>query len=374
MFLLEILKETISITFFVLTMMIIVEYISTKYKNKPGKTSKNIWRQILPAALLGMIPGCPGTFAAVSMYAHGTMSFAALVTALIATSGDEAFFIFSILPEKAPVLMLILFSTAIVGGFIIQLTIGNKLKIKNIPYKTGHPKSPECVCMQKTALPRQFRKMIGQRIILITGNLLFLLYLFIGYNHSHHTLTTPKNIHQTEIHTTHNKHTHLRQTENTQSPHSHNQWGWVQISFLLISLTGMFILLSVSDHFIKEHLWKHLIKKHFLPLFLWTFFAFLLLHYINQIIDLQDITKRHIYLTLLIAGIVGMIPESGPHLLFVSLYASGQIPFAVLLTNSIVQDGHGALPLLAESRKSFIFAKLLNLIIGLIAGYITLFT
>jgi hypothetical protein len=75
---------------------------------------------------------------------------------------------------------------------------------------------------------------------------------------------------------------------------------------------------------------------------------------------------------LLIAALVGLIPESGPHLLFVNMYAQQLIPFSVLLTNSIVQDGHGVLPLLAQSRRDFILVKVLNLIIGLAVGIVML--
>ena len=72
---------------------------------------------------------------------------------------------------------------------------------------------------------------------------------------------------------------------------------------------------------------------------------------------------------ILIAVLVGLIPESGPHLVFVALYASGLVPFSVLLASSISQDGHSSLPLLAETKKGFLKAKLVNMIIGLIVGY-----
>jgi len=52
------------------------------------------------------------------------------------------------------------------------------------------------------------------------------------------------------------------------------------------------------------------------------------------------------------------------------MFFAGQIPFSILLANSIVQDGHGALPLLAESKKSFIYMKLINMIVGLIVAFI----
>jgi hypothetical protein len=67
--------------------------------------------------------------------------------------------------------------------------------------------------------------------------------------------------------------------------------------------------------------------------------------------------------------LVGIIPESGPHLIFVILFASGSIPISILLASSIVQDGHGSLPLLAESPKGFLKVKLINILVGLIAGF-----
>ena len=72
---------------------------------------------------------------------------------------------------------------------------------------------------------------------------------------------------------------------------------------------------------------------------------------------------------ILIAALVGIIPESGPHLIFVTLFAAGVVPFPVLLASSISQDGHASIPLLAESKKSFAYAKLLNLLVALAAGY-----
>jgi len=38
--------------------------------------------------------------------------------------------------------------------------------------------------------------------------------------------------------------------------------------------------------------------------------------------------------------ILGILSESGPHLMFVMTYARGLVPFSVLFTSSFVQDGH----------------------------------
>jgi hypothetical protein len=56
-------------------------------------------------------------------------------------------------------------------------------------------------------------------------------------------------------------------------------------------------------------------------------------------------------------------------MVFITLFAGGMIPFSVLLASSIAQDGHTALPLLAESKKSFVLAKAINIVIGFVIGF-----
>jgi hypothetical protein len=85
-------------------------------------------------------------------------------------------------------------------------------------------------------------------------------------------------------------------------------------------------------------------------------------------IDVQSWISTNMYVVLFIAVLVGVIPESGPHLIFVTLFAQGSIPFSILLASSISQDGHGMLPLLAESRRSFLAVKIVNVIYASIIG------
>jgi len=83
---------------------------------------------------------------------------------------------------------------------------------------------------------------------------------------------------------------------------------------------------------------------------------------------LAEFVRAHRGWAFLAVALVGVIPESGPHLVFVMLFAQGAVPFSVLATSSVVQDGHGMLPLLAESRHEFMKVKLVNLIAGLALG------
>lgn len=86
--------------------------------------------------------------------------------------------------------------------------------------------------------------------------------------------------------------------------------------------------------------------------------------------DVTSWISDNTLLMILLAAAVGIIPESGPHLIFVSLYAAGVVPMPVLLASCISQDGHASLPLLAESRGSFLKAKLINVGVGIGIGLI----
>jgi hypothetical protein len=90
---------------------------------------------------------------------------------------------------------------------------------------------------------------------------------------------------------------------------------------------------------------------------------------ILQYVDISRWISDNTVLMILLATAVGIIPESGPHLVFVTLYAAGVVPFPVLLASCISQDGHSSLPLIAESKKSYLYAKLINCAVALLAGF-----
>lgn len=76
------------------------------------------------------------------------------------------------------------------------------------------------------------------------------------------------------------------------------------------------------------------------------------------------------HVMILLAALIGIIPESGPHMVFLILYSKGLIPFSVLLVSTLSQDGHGLLPLLSHTIKDTLNVQLFttgfSLIIGLI--------
>ncbi|RLF40722.1 MAG: hypothetical protein DRN18_04510, partial [Thermoplasmata archaeon] len=107
--------------------------------------------------------------------------------------------------------------------------------------------------------------------------------------------------------------------------------------------------------------------------FLWTFGALIIVNAFISTSEIRTFIQSNMNLVLIISALVGMIPESGPHMVFAMMYGQHLIPFSVLLTSSIVQDGHGMLPLFSYTIKDAILMKIVNLAIGLIIGFILYF-
>ena len=119
--LIDVLSQTISITFLVLMMLMLIEFIHVKTSGKLFQLMhQKPWMQVLLSATIGLIPGCIGGFAIVSLYTHRVIGFGALLAALIASFGDEALFMFSFMPLKALSMAGILLLIAIISGWIVN--------------------------------------------------------------------------------------------------------------------------------------------------------------------------------------------------------------------------------------------------------------
>ena len=332
-----ILEHALMITSFVFIMMLLIEYINVQTNGRWQETLKQSrWGQYLLCAGLGAIPGCLGAFTVVSLYSHRIVSFGALVATMIATSGDEAFVMFSMFPGKAAGLMAILLVTGIIAGFIVDVFYRKQDKlIEHLEHKMPMHESDSCQCFSKEQIWVQLKNITFPRVLLIIIFFSFIFFLLTG-------TIGPK------------------------------MWDWKKITFAVGALFGLFIVTTVPDHFLEHHLWEHVLKKHLLRIFLWTFGALVLIHFIEGNLNLAEVVQENYFMVLVIAVLVGIIPESGPHLLFVTLYSTGLLPFSILLASSIVQDGHGMLPLLAVSKRGFLWVKLINIIVGLAIGSIGL--
>jgi hypothetical protein len=311
----------------------VVEYINVQTQGEWQKAlHRHRWRQYLLGSILGAVPGCLGAFTVVSLYSHQVLSFGALVAAMIATSGDEAFVMFSLFPGTALLITAILAITGIAVGSLADAVYKRQYGlIAHLNHQLPIHEADVCNCFQKDQILRQLKYPTFPRALLIGIFLTLLLIVLTGAG-------------------------------------GIGAWEWKRVTFAASGLAGLFIVSTVPDHFLEEHFWEHLLKKHAPRIFMWTFGALLVIHLLGRYVNVESWIQHNHLLVLLIAVAIGIIPESGPHLIFVTLYASGALPLSILLASSITQDGHGMLPMLAVSRRGFVYVKALNLLTGLIIG------
>jgi len=328
----ETLKHALMITSFVFVMMLVIEYLNVQTRGNWQELLRGSkWLQYALSAFLGVTPGCLGAFTVVALYTHNIVSLGALVAAMVATCGDEAYVMFSMFPSKALILTLVLFGLGVVSGFMTDIIFKPDFKIMKRISELEFHEEYECRVFSREDIVNQFKNLTLQRGLLMVILVFFLAGLIF----------------------------------NQIGP---SKWNWIKITFLLGALFALFIVSTVPEHFLEEHLWEHIGKAHVPRIFLWTFGALLLLHIIVEYMDLGEwISANHLTI-MVIACLIGLIPESGPHMIFVTLFAEGTIPFSILLASSVVQDGHGMLPLLAESKRGFVFIKIINFVVGLFVG------
>ena len=421
------LRNSILITGLVIVMMMMIESLNIESKGLFFKgLKKTRVGQVIFGALLGSIPGCMGGFATVSLYTHRMFSFGALIAMMIASSGDEAFIMLAMIPEQALVIFAVLFIVAVVTGIIVDYC-NDKLHKRHC-HKDDHSEcgsESDCDhgytvhcheehvesmsgCDRKTAsdtkrheveseaetgiMHSESRHYGWKRIVMFIGLAVFIAALAtgqLGHDHGAHTHTddcatacTHHSVHSshhsehdcTDDSPHHDEHSCCTHSANHTSVKTHASINlldeqWMNVLFAGLSVLVLLVLLFASDHFIEEHLWNHIIRKHLLTIFCWTFGVLLLVGIGLQYIKIDEWISSNTALMIILATLIGIIPESGPHMIFVTLYAAGIVPLPVLLASSISQDGHSSLPLIAESRKSFLWAKLINCSVALIVGF-----
>ncbi|MBR4156814.1 MAG: arsenic efflux protein [Bacteroidales bacterium] len=398
-----ILQQTLIITTLVIGMMMVIEFINVRTGGLwSKKLQKSPWIQILFAIVMGVIPGCLGTYTVVSLYVHRVVNIPALIAALITTTGDEAFFMFSLFPEKALTINLILIVVAIIIAVILQLTIKNKFiglkdKEMSFPIHENESCSHDHHHHNHHSVKSNIKNISFVRALLITMSLGVLILVLSGVIDGSHHLnllmggqTEESVVHSFESqqdykttrqqdysdhHHCHDAHHHHEAEVQSSTSHSHNhdhggEADWIRIILIVLFVAILIINIVAEEHFLEEHMWQHVIKVHLPKIFLWTFGVILCLTILNNFVNIQNLIDSKPFIVLLLAIAIGLIPQSGPHLIFLILFANGDLPLGIFLANCIVQDGHGALPLLAESRKAFFVSKAIKIAIAIILGLI----
>ncbi|NCO54987.1 MAG: hypothetical protein COS14_10690 [Bacteroidetes bacterium CG02_land_8_20_14_3_00_31_25] len=343
---LDIFKQSFLVSGFVLFMMLIIEYINVRTKEKwssPLKKSK--WVQLIIAIFLGVTPGCAGIFAVVSLYTHNIINFSALLSGTIATVGDESFIMLSLIPLTAIKIFVYVAIIAFVAGIVFNFIIKKQINPKFEKHLQLHGDD----CCAKGPFEHHTHKhekkygFTFARSMFVAILILIIFSQFVEFGNLH------------------------------EAGHEHSVFSSETIIFFGMGLISLFVIITVPEHFLMEHLWGHVLKKHFARLIMWTLGALIFIAFLNQYLPFDEWTKANSFWILLLAIGVGILPTSGPHIIFITLFMQGAIPFSFLLANSIVQEGHGGIPLLAEDKWSFVKIKLIKITIALIIGLLGMY-
>lgn len=330
-------EHGLMISVFVFVMMTLADYLNVLTEGKMNRGIKGgLYRQYITTSFLGATPGCLGAFMNVSFYVHGLITFGAMVGGMIATTGDEAFIMLALFPTKA----ILLFGTLFILGIIFAWLVDRLVPVLKISpceecqTPALHPEELEIEqwCFSPGALLGNL-----QRISLVRFLLLSLLGIFI-YGFASGVIGP-------------------------------SAWDWERVTFVILLSLGAIIVFTAPEHYLNEHIWSHIAKRHLWRVFLWSFGALVVVDVGLKFWNLDTFVQAHMSWVLLVASLVAIIPESGPHLIFVMMFAKGLIPFSVLLASSVVQDGHGMLPLLAYTIKDSVLIKAFNFFIGLGIGF-----
>jgi len=325
--------HSLTITLFVFSMMLLVDYFTVLSKGMLESIVRGgRFRQYLGASLLGVFPGCLGAFVSVSLYMRGLLSFGAIVACMIATSGDEAFVMLALFPKTALLLFAALFVAGSLFGWISD-AMANRLRIQIRPAceeATLHHGNADCRCFDRDIWRWPWSPGVP-RILVAAGLLASLGAVGAGWI---------------------------------------GDAPWIRASLLTLLTIVLVLVLTVPEHYLREHILAHIVRRHLGRVLLWTFGALVVLDVGLQYWDMASFVHGHMAIVFLTAALLGLLPTSGPHLVFVMLFSQGFVPFSVLFVNSIVQDGHGTLPLLAHSVRDVMLIKAFNLVLGLALGAI----
>ena len=364
--------DGISITGMVVVLMMLIEFLNRGTQGRAFNTlGKSRWGQVMLGAGMGLIPGCFGGFAVVSMYSHRVIGFGALVAMMIASSGDEAFFMLAMIPKEALIVSGIIFVLAIIVGLAVDIifkkergrsdTCGGEFVLHeedlhndhdydhNTDYDYDHDlivKGSHVSCHAVSQSDSHDHKHRVARWGTAGVLLLFMVYFIYAF------ITNGE----------------AEEIEGEGLNLDFIEERWLNLVFALVSVGIAIAVFFLPMHLVEEHLWNHVIRKHLLSIFLWTVGTILVIQLGLHYFDIATWTSENTLWMIVLAALIGLIPESGPHLIFVSLFAAGSIPFSVLLSSCISQDGHAGLPLLAEDKKGFIKAKMINAVIAFVVG------
>lgn len=373
---------------FVGAVLLLFGYINYKQSGAfVGYIEKSKKWQPLLGALLGLTPGCGGAIFIMPLFFKGSVTFGTVVATLIATMGDSSFVIIATHPLHYLVISVLSLGVAVITGYIVDRTdIGDKLlaqyrrkrqdreQLKKLHSNVSHTVSVEHIGhgegddidlalhhglrghpSEETLAFKLTHKGYPLYWVLVAGGLILgVLGLFqvdinalvipnlgvvigvIGTVLSVALMILSKKFLDNDTHEeAEHKVASLKETLIHNAQETAFVITWVFVGFLAYELLVM--LLGRGDHAAGELLIESLLLTAGVA-------------------------------SVILGGLIGLIPGCGPQIIFVALFTRGLIPFAALFANAISQDGDALLPLIALDRRSALWASVITTVPAILFG------
>jgi len=384
----------IQVTAFVGAVLIIFGYVDYKLSGKlVEKIEKSKKAQPIIGSFLGLTPGCGGAIFVMPLFPKGSVSFGTVVATLIATMGDSAFVLMSVMPVQYIIVSILSFAVAVVTGYIVDYYEFGGHLLEGITKKreSMKKKREDSHEIQERESGRHIHDIVhigheeGDYIDLIlhhnikghqdmdtlgyefTHSAYFVYWIVIGVG----LVLGVMDLFQIDL-------------NNLFVPHLGTVIGVLGSAFsLLMMIMGKKIIQNTTHEEselktlnLKETVVHNAQDTAFVGT--WVFLAYLAYeifvlflgsgNYLAGEMAITSFLTQTGIISVLLGVAVGIIPGCGPQIIFVTLYTRGMLPFAALLANAISQDGDALFPLIAIDKKSAVWATVFNTIPALIVG------
>ncbi|WP_236910657.1 putative manganese transporter [Clostridium sp. Cult1] len=391
----------IQVTVFVGAVLLLFGYIDYKHSGKlVKKIEESKKTQPIIGSFLGLTPGCGGAIFVVPLFPKGTVSFGTIVATLIATMGDSAFVLMSIMPFKYLLVSIISFIVAIIAGYIVDyFNFGDKLLEK---YRKRIRDKKELESLHKDIDHTTHNTILAEHKH--KENTI----PHIGHHEGdeidlvlHHTIKGHQEIDSIGYKFTHNGYIiywiiiaiglifgvlDLFQVDlnDLAIPNLGTIMGIAGTGFSIVMMIMGKKFIQDDTHeetelkalFLKETLIHNAQETAFIAT--WVFLAYLAYELFVLGLGLGNYGAGEALITsflsqtglmaVLVGTLIGIIPGCGPQIIFVTLYTKGIMPFAALLANAISQDGDALFPLIAIDKRSALWSTVFNTIAALVVG------
>lgn len=321
---------------------LLVAYLSHDHNHKfYGFLSKNKKTSVLYASFLGCIPQCGFSSVIADLYSRQKVTLGTLVAVFVATS-DEALPIMIATPNKILDLLLLIaikIVLALIWGYSVDFVVG---------------------LIEKVRKRRKAQK--AQQTIAVDGD----------------NISTEKNL-ETSLNAvksekTENESTHVETFEEHMHSHHNHECGHIHTDECSPTCHHSHGDCCVDNIFLDA--FKHTFEIA-IYIFVATFIINLIVNYFT-LDAIQMILTDNVYIQILIASLVGLIPNCASSVLLVELYVMGGVlSFPALVAGLSTGAGVGLFILISKNRKhpfKSLGILCLQFIIGVISGiFLTIF-